>query len=244
MCDGLDELEQFFVMDVHKDEKIFLQEPSFEVPEAKAGAGRKPKKLKANIDSVRLDKFQEELPKDDWNLEDIRDTVKGRLRLLVYKKNIWTWDGESTKAKKRVLILTKTTDSKPKVRYSISNGDIEAYSLREFAYFVSQRYWVERSFDNAKNELGMSDYQIRKWQSWHTHHAIVMMASLLITTKLIEGKDQIPLLSFKDARILIVTQICTTQIEMDKKIKQMQKRHKKRKADIDWNYTKQKMKEN
>ncbi len=88
----------------------------------------------------------------------------------------------------------------------------------------------------------MSDYQIRKWQSWHTHHAIIMLASLFITSKLIEGKKEIPLLSFKDARILIVARICITQIEMEQKIKQMQKRHAKRKADIDWNYYKQKVK--
>jgi SRSO17 transposase len=241
LCDGLDELRLFFVMDVHKDEKVFLQEPSFKVPEAKKGAGRKPKKLKADICSIRLDKLQEEIIEDDWKLEEIRDTVKGKLRLRVYKKEIWTWDGESSKAKKRVLIITKTTDPKPKVKYSISNGDVEAHSHCEYAYFVCQRYWVERSFDNAKNELGMSDYQIRKWQSWHTHHAIMMLASLLITSKLIESKTEIPLISFKDARILIVTQICTTQIEMEQKIKQMQKRHIKRKADIDWNYNKQKL---
>lgn len=241
LCDGLDELRLFFVMDVHKDEKVFLQEPSFKVPEAKKGAGRKPKKLKADICSIRLDKLKEEIIEDDWKLEEIRDTVKGKLRLRVYKKEIWTWDGESSKAKKRVLIITKTTDPKPKVKYSISNGDVEAHSHCEYAYFVCQRYWVERSFDNAKNELGMSDYQIRKWQSWHTHHAIMMLASLLITSKLIESKTEIPLISFKDARILIVTQICTTQIEMEQKIKQMQKRHIKRKADIDWNYNKQKL---
>jgi SRSO17 transposase len=241
LCDGLDEMGLFFVMDVHKDETVFLQEPSFSIPGAKAGAGRKPTKLKASCGSFRLDKLQESIPDDDWKLEDIRDTVKGKLRLWVYKKEVWTWDGESTKAKKRVLIITKTTDPKPKVKYSISNGDIDAHSHGGYAYFVCQRYWVERSFDNAKNELGMSDYQIRKWQSWHTHHAIIMLASLLITNILTECKEEIPLLSFKDARILIVTQICTTQIEMEQKIRQMQKRHVKRKADIDWNYNKQKL---
>jgi SRSO17 transposase len=241
LCDGLDDLGQFFVLDVHKDETVFLEEPSFAVPKAKAGSGRKPKKLKADVTSIRLDKLQEEIPEDEWKLEDIRDTVKGRLRLFVYKKEVYTWDGESSTAKKRVLIITKTTDSNQKVKYSFSNGDTNAYSHREYAYFVSQRYWVERSFDNAKNELGMSDYQIRKWQSWHTHHAIMMLASLLIATKLIETKQVIPLLSFKDARILIVTQICKNQIEMEQKIIQMQKRHIKRKADIDWNYNKQRL---
>ena len=242
LCDGLDELDVFFVMDVHKDEKVFLQEPAIKVPEAKTGKGRKPTKPKADICSIRLDRLQEEIPVCDWELENIRDTVKGKLQLHVCKKEIWTWDGKSSKAKKRVLIFTKTTELKPKVKYSISNGDIEAYSHGEYAYFVSQRYWVERSFDNAKNELGMSDYQIRKWQSWHTHHAIVMLTSLLITQTLIESKEKIPLLSFKDARILIVTQICSTQIEMEQKIKQMQKRHIKRKAGIDWNCSRQMLK--
>ncbi len=242
LCDGLDELGQFYVMDVHKDEKVFLQEPTLKVPEAKTTQGRKPTKLKANLCSIRLDKLCERIEDNDWKLEDIRDTVKGKLRLYVYKAEIWSWDDISAKAKKRVLIITKTTDLKPKIKYSISNGEVDGYSHGEYAYFVSQRYWVERSFDNAKNELGMSDYQIRKWQSWHTHHAIIMLASLLMTTKLIEGKTEIPLLSFKDARILIVTRICKTQIEMEKKIKQMQKRHIKRKTDIDWNYNKQTLK--
>lgn len=241
LCDGLDRLGLFFVMDLHKDETVFLQEPSFSIPGAKAGAGRKPTKLKASCGPIRLDKLQEGIPDDEWKLEDIRDTVKGKLRLWVCKKEVWTWDGESSTAKKRVLIITKTTGTKPKVKYSISNGDIDGHSHGGYAYFVSQRYWVERSFDNAKNELGMSDYQIRKWQSWHTHHSIIMLASLLITTRLTECKEEIPLLSFKDARILIVTQICTTQIEMEQKIRQMQKRHVKRKADIDWNYNKQKL---
>jgi len=239
LCDGLDKLGLFFVLDVHKDEKVFINEPSSKVPEAEKGKGRKPKTLKPDLCPIRLDKLQEGIVDDDWKLEEIRDTVKGKLRLFVYKKEIWTWDGKSSKAKKRVLIITKTTEAKPKVKYSISNGEIEAHNHRKYAYFVSQRYWVERSFDNAKNELGMSDYQVRKWQSWHTHHAIMMLASLLICSKLIESKKEIPLLSFKDARILIVTQICKTQIEMEQKIKQMEKRHRKRKADIDWNYNKQ-----
>jgi len=44
-----------------------------------------------------------------------------------------------------------------------------------------------------------------------------MLASLQLTTKLIESKEEIPLLSFKDERILIVTQICALQIEMEQK---------------------------
>ena len=63
----------------------------------------------------------------------------------------------------------------------------------------------------------MSDYQIRKWQSWHTHHSLVMIASLYVTAQLIERQQDIPLLSFRDARILIVANRCATQIEIEEK---------------------------
>jgi hypothetical protein len=50
------------------------------------------------------------------------------------------------------------------------------------------------------------------------------------------------LLSFRDVRIMLVANICATQIEMENKARQMQKRHKKRQADIDLFYHKHKEK--
>ena len=242
LCNGLDELNCFFVLDVHKDEKVYLEEPKFEIPKTKLGKGRKPTKLQSNKEAVRLDKLVASIPSNLWKKETIRDTVKGKLVLLVHKQDVWKWDEKNKKATKRVLIITKTTETVPKIKYSISNGKLDQYTHKEYAYFICQRYWVERTFDNAKNELGMSDYQIRKWQSWHTHHALMMMASLYITTQIVKHKEEVPLLSFRDARILLVTKICATQIEQEKRAQQMLKRHKKRRASIDYWYKKQKEK--
>jgi len=240
--DGLDALKLFYVLDLHKDEKVFLEQPTFAVPQKKTGRGRKPTRLQSNQESIRLDKLVQTLTEDHWKLEEIRDTTKGKLRLYVHKQTVWLWDGESEKTKKKTLIITKTTDKKPKIKYSISNGDLQQYTHKEYAYFVSQRYWVERTFDNAKNELGMSDYQVRKWQSWHTHHAIIMLASLYIETNMIEHREQVELLSFRDVRIMVVAQICQQQILFEKKAKQMVKRHKKRKVDMDYAARKQREK--
>lgn len=244
LCSELDNLGCLYVLDVHKDEKVFLEEPDVFIPSAKPGRGRKPVKARPNVEPIRLDKLVLSITEEQWKLEEIRDTVKGKLILQVHKQNVWVWDGEKIKTK--VLIITKTTDRKAKVKYSLSNGELHDYSHKEYAYFVTQRYWVERSFDNAKNELGMSDYQIRKWQSWHTHHAIVMMASIYVATQLIEYQQEIPLISFRDVRIMIVANICKNQIDMENemnvKARQMQKRHRKRKADIDIAYQKQREK--
>ena len=239
LCKGLDNLKQLFVLDVHKDEKVFTEKPSFSVPKKKAGGGRKPTKLKADKKTIRLDYLINQIDKNEWKLEKIRDTTKGKLQLYVYKAQIWTWDGQEKKARKRTLIITKTREKKEKIKYSFSNGDLEQHSHQEYAYFVAQRYWVERTFDNAKNELGMSDYQTRKWKSWHHHHSLVMMASLFIMRQQIDNETDAPLLSFRDARILVILQVFGTKQDVETRIKQMEKRHEKRKYDIDLNYRKQ-----
>ena len=47
LCNGLDNLNQFFVLDVHKDEKVFLEEPTFSIPKNKSRSGPIPKKTES-----------------------------------------------------------------------------------------------------------------------------------------------------------------------------------------------------
>ena len=160
------------------------------------------------MEAIRLDKLIKDIKPEEWELEEIRDTTTGKLLLKVYKTDVWNWDGVEKEARRRTLIITKTTEKSPRVKYSFSNGTTDQYTHKEYGYFVAQRYWVERTFDDAKNELGMSDYQVRKWKGWHNHMSLVMLASLFIMKQKIENKDDVPLLSFKDARILIILQVC------------------------------------
>lgn len=239
LCRGLEQLNQFYVLDVHKDELVYLEKPKLSVPERKSSKGRYPTKLKADKKPIRLDKLIGQIKPEQWKLESIRDTTKGRLKLYVYKIAVWNWDGKEEQAVQRTLIITKTASKKPKIKFSISNGEIEEYSHKEYAYMVAQRYWVERTFDNAKNELAMSDYQVRKWKGWHNHHSLVMLASLFIMKQQIDNYSEVPLLSFRDARILVILQVFGTEKDVKIRLEQMRVRHKKRIYDIEWNYRKQ-----
>jgi len=239
LCKEIDELNRFFVLDVHKDEKVFLEKPKIDVPKKQQGKGRTPKLLKADKEEIRLDKLMQTVQADEWKLEEIRNTTQGVLKLYVYKTEVWSWDGKDSQARRRTLIITKTTDKTPKIKYSFSNGGIDEYSHKEYAYFVAQRYWVERTFDNAKNELGMSDYQVRKWKSWHHHHSLVMLASLYLMKQQIENRPQVPWLSFRDARILVILYIFGTKEDIKVRLEQMEKRHQKRQYDINLKYKQQ-----
>jgi len=85
----------------------------------------------------------------------------------------------------------------------------------------------------------MSDYQVRKWKSWHHHHSLIMLASLFVMKQQIDNQYDFPILSFRDARILIILQVFGTEEDIKIGFKQMEKRHKKRKYDMDRNFKKQ-----
>lgn len=233
---GLDAEGLFYVLDCHKNEMVFLQEPCFTIPDKKGKRGRTPTELKANIEAVKLEKYLATLQKDHWQEVTIRKTAKGWKKVFVHTITVWHWDGKEEKARKRTLVITKTKEQNPKVKYSFSNGTIEEYSPDEYAYFQCNRYWVERSFDDAKNESGLSGYQVRKWNAWQHHQSLVMMACLYLQEVKVENKQEYELMSIRDARILTIAHIYTDPKTIELLYKQMNIRHIARKADIDRHY--------
>jgi len=237
---GLDKRGLFYVLDVHKDERIFTKRPLFVIPEQKNKKGRPSKKPKPDINSIRIDTYIKQLTNKDFVVEkQIRRTHKGWKKLKVHTCTIWLSQGEDQEVIQQTLIITQTMDGAKDTKYSFSNGELEAYSPKEYAYFQIQRYWVERTFDDAKNELGMSDYQIRKWNGWHHHHALVLMAGLFLLKQKIEGEQEAPLMSVRDARILVIVSLFGTPQDVETRLDQMNTRHLKRQQDIDRNYKKE-----
>lgn len=229
---ALDELSVFYVLDVHKDETVFLSEPHFSVPALKGNKGRTPTNLQPDVAPIQLQHYLKTLTSADFTQEKVRKTAKGWKVVKVHTKTVWHWDGKEEKARKRTLVITVGE----KTKYSLSNGEQESHTNNQWAYFQCSRYWVERCFDDCKNELGMSGYQVTGWLAWHHHMALVLMASLYIMQLKLQEQDGISLLSVRDARILVIAINFCTQKEVDMCIEQMNIRHRQRQADIDRRY--------
>lgn len=229
-CCNLEDIGENFLMDIHSNRLIFLEDPKPIVPEYK-GSGKQPKKLKAQISSVRVDRYIKELSSRKWKTITVRETTKGHLVVEFHSREVWLWDGEEEKARKWLLLVQRDQDGK-NVKYSICN--ISSNTSDEIlAEKQSQRYWIERSFEDGKKEVGMGDYQIRGWLGWHHHIALVMMAMLFMTKQRMLYKKEIPLLSCYDIKILLVHFLPKKNQSTDMIFKQMQVRHKKRQASID-----------
>ena len=229
---ALDGLSVFYVLDVHKDETVFLSQPAFSVPERKGNRGRTPTMRQPDVAPIQLQDYIKTLTDADFTREQVRKTAKGWKTVKVHTVTVWHWDGKEGEARERTLVITVGD----KTKYSLSNGSKQDYTNHEWAYFQCCRYWVERCFDDCKNELGMSGYQVTGWLAWHHHMALVLMAGLyILQVKLLE-QDDTPLLSVRDARLLVIAISFCTQKEVDACIRQMEIRHRQRKADIDKHY--------
>lgn len=108
-----------------------------------------------------------------WITYGIKETTKGdlvwRVRSTVF---IPSWDPT-----KRLRMIVAEDMLTGEIKYFLSNAPLETpvSSLLTVAF---SRWHVERSFEDAKQEVGLRDFEVRGYRSVQRHH-VVSMASLL-----------------------------------------------------------------
>jgi len=233
---GLDELGILFVLDVHKDIQIFEQEFQIEVPAKKPGRGKTPIKAKPNQKSKRVDKYMADLTDKDWSTVVLRNGCKGALVSQVHAKEIYV--NENDTCVKRTLIIRKTKQYKTTVvHFILSNGSLEEFTKEMLAEYQSQRFYIEQSFREAKQNIGMCDYQVRGWLAWNHHIALSLMALAFFTMEKKEHEAELPLLSYRDIRDAIIDNFIQEQKPLPFEEK-MAIRHRQRQSDINRHYRK------
>jgi hypothetical protein len=104
---------------------------------------------------------------------------------------------------------------------------------RRLSWMQRQRYWVERCFEDGKGQCGMADYQVRLWNGWHHHMALVMMAMLFMLTERLQMKEQCPLLSCADIEKLLAAFLPRRDASVEQVFSHMKRRHEMRRRAIE-----------
>ena len=81
--------------------------------------------------------------------------------------------------------------------FVFSNADAST-SLSRLARMHGCRFFIEHAFREAKSELAMADYQVRRWDAWHRHMALVMVAMLFLLKERLALQAEAPMLSLAD----------------------------------------------
>lgn len=230
---GLDDHGEVFMGDIHKDQRIYLEDPRPIIPE-----GGKSKRLKAQTASVRVDHWVENQPDDVWKRVKVRETTKGTLFVDILHKQVWLWDGHELGARRWHLVVRREINSLERLKYSLSNTP-DGIQISKLAYMQAQRYWVERPFQDAKSQCGMGEYQARGWPAWHHHMTMVMLAMLFMLEQRFVNKEEIPLLSCFDIAMVLKSTLPRRDISEAEILRQLEVRHRKRLASTQSAYEKQ-----
>jgi len=91
---GLDVEGFFYVLDVHKDELIYLEKPTFSIPLKQGKKGQVPTNLKADKPSFRIDDYCTNLSPKQWERVKVRKTTKSWKYVFAHKVSVWHWDGK------------------------------------------------------------------------------------------------------------------------------------------------------
>ncbi len=236
---ALQKLGKLFVMDVGDHLQVYLEDPKPYLPVCKTNKGRPKSRYISDSKPVRIKNIFTGISDQDWKTYTLRNGTKGAMerKVVIFDVYVWSVKGvnNTESAEKLRLIISTNTDGS-EVKYSLTNeGAIKnrAHSDDEILYFQMQRYWVERGFQNCKDVLGMTDYQVRKWMAWHHHITLTMMALHVMLIHKIQNEETIPLLSCNDIKLFLALNLPQKAKTPEQVWKLILNRHRQRQADID-----------
>lgn len=236
---GLTELNRCFVMDISERLAVYLSDPMPYIPQSDLGRGRKKSSLVSDRKPIKVRELANSLKQEDWTLYTVRQGTKGPIRRASYCIEVYLWSAQrptTFEVEKMRLIISRNPDG-TELKYSLTNEialDKQAkLSDQALLYRQMNRYWVERGFQDLKDVLGMTDYQVRGWRAWHHHITLTIMALHYILEQKIKVHNEIPLLSCSDIKLFLALTLERKAADPEKVWNLIQVRHQQRKADLD-----------
>jgi len=73
------------------------------------------------------------------------------------------------------LLIRRTLEKEPQYSFYISNAPLST-KLDKFIWMSGLRWSIEQCFEETKTELGMDQYEVRKFTGWQHHILTSMLA--------------------------------------------------------------------
>jgi SRSO17 transposase len=183
---ALDDREQKFVGEVHKDFTAWTQPPrvtersyrrhgrwrSRRTPRVVAGS-RKP------LTVAEMMRYYQPLREQEWKRYRVKDGEKGPMVWEIKHTLIYPKDEEGLPARPYHLIAARNVLEPDVIKYFVSNAP-EATSVQTMLMVAFSRWRVERCFQDEKGELGLDHYEGRQYQGLKRHMIITTVSHLFL----------------------------------------------------------------
>jgi SRSO17 transposase len=163
-----------YLAEVTGETPVYLERPEVGVPETPEGKKGRPFSRWRILNGVSW-VAAKQVAQDtelEWREVPVRHTERGELIYPCAARRVWTITEEG-QVREEWLFLRREQDGS--VSYALSNASADT-PLETLAGWRSERYFVERTFQDSKSELGWDELVARKYRAWMHHTAIDALA--------------------------------------------------------------------
>src|SRR5262252_7806793 len=183
-CDALDGRDSQFRADldmegvwyaaqVPADTPVYLSEPQVGVPQKRSKRGRPRMRLRVLSPPPPQEvRTMAGSPSTPWQHRHVRQTERGRLEADFAIRQVWTV-AEGKRPRAEWLVIRR--DAEGDCAYTLLNAPTDTPAPYLMAGSC-QRYFTERTFEDAKTEIGWDEFQAQKYRAWKHHVALTGLA--------------------------------------------------------------------
>ena len=74
------------------------------------------------------------------------------------------------------LLIRRSIEEPTKLAYYVVFAPHATTSLEHVVGVAGMRWWIEISFEAAKGECGLDEYEVRRWDAWYRHITLALLA--------------------------------------------------------------------
>jgi SRSO17 transposase len=162
-----------YAAQVPADTWVYLSEPHVGLPPKRGRRGRPPTRLQVlsgqRPQEVRVLAQQ---PQTVWQQVQVRFTERGWLTADFVVRRVWTV-AAGQRPRAEWLVMRRNSDGD--CSYTLLNAPTDTPQACLIAWSC-RRYFTERTFEDAKTEIGWDEFQAQKYRAWEHHLALTAAA--------------------------------------------------------------------
>lgn len=166
----------YYFAEVPSNTQLWLEAPATYVPQP-AGRGRPgthPRLVPTAPAAQTVADLAAQLPAAAWQTHALRQATKGFLIAQMTAMRIFPAPN-GLPGNSCWLVLRRSPTDPTDLHYFLSNAPADI-PFEELVYVSSMRWPIEIIFEQAKQLLGLNEYETRTWFGWHHHMAHVILA--------------------------------------------------------------------
>ena len=136
----------------------------------------------------KIEQLAKRLPEDAWSeVLPVEDSGERRP---------WQWAclelaADPQKRMSRWLLARRGSDDPDDLAFYQAYGP-EDTSVEELVRACQERWAIEFAFEEAKGEIGMDHYEVRKWGAWHRYVTLCLLAhAFLVVTRFAARNEEV-----------------------------------------------------